>query len=102
MKLLTTILALLITILSVLPCCPGGNCDSEKAIVEHAAPDSHPSEGKVCSPFYSCAACTGFTWEVQATVAVPFQITTPSFYKHYPAAFISSFHHSIWQPPRMG
>ncbi|MFD2513478.1 DUF6660 family protein [Pontibacter locisalis] len=102
MKVLTTILALLIGIISVLPCCPTDSCTDEKSITEQNAPDDHTQEGEVCSPFYSCAACIGFTLAGPSIAEAVFEATKPLVYTRQPASFFSSFHHAIWQPPKIG
>ncbi|WP_394333085.1 DUF6660 family protein [Pontibacter chinhatensis] len=98
MKVLTIILALLVVMLSVSPCCITDNCATE---VKTEQADSHEDEADVCSPFYSCSSCLGFT--LTDFTAKPASPSTPShsLFAEFRQGFFPQYYHSIWQPPRL-
>lgn len=99
MKFLTVILALLVIVLSVMPCCFEDACATDEVLTEQT--DSHDIDAEACSPFYSCAACIGFTvsdFAVERTIPVTY-ITKPiAIFKQ---DYLTPFPHAIWQPPKV-
>ncbi|MBF8962159.1 hypothetical protein I0P70_02780 [Pontibacter sp. FD36] len=89
---------MLIVTLSVSPCCITDNCATE---VKTEKTDSNEDEADVCSPFYSCSSCIGFT--LTCFTAEPVSLSTPShnLFTEYRQEFFHKYYHSIWQPPKL-
>ncbi|WP_114782411.1 DUF6660 family protein [Botryobacter ruber] len=99
MKYLTLLLALLVITLSVMPCCVAEECSEEEVTTEHA--DNHDSDADLCSPFYSCAACIGFTVSsFSIAIAAP-PADVSIYFVRYRQRLFSQFHQVIWQPPKI-
>ncbi|WP_317125610.1 DUF6660 family protein [Rufibacter latericius] len=100
MKAFAIILALLVFTLSVSPCCATDNCADEVANTEQK--DTRSDDSGLCSPFYTCAACLGFT--LPGLAYEPSILLIPTL--NYPAGVklgvFSQFPPSIWQPPKVG
>ena len=96
-KLFVFILALIVIAASSVPCCPADGCADE---VAQTSSGQVPLEKGTCSPFFSCAGCSGFV-----NVAKPIQIAGPATERtvHYEKTIafnISSYSSSFFQPPR--
>jgi hypothetical protein len=100
-KILVLFLASLILYLTVAPCCPQDNCADEATPAHAAEPESDTPETEPCSPFYSCAGCTGFVlfsfWlETRPAVLVP----TPPYTDYQISSSVAPLP-TIWQPPKL-
>ncbi|MCC9166359.1 DUF6660 family protein [Pontibacter harenae] len=101
MKVLTVILAILVVALSVSPCCLTENCSDDEVKTEGT--DNHAKDVDVCSPFYSCSACIGFTVSSHSFEPVTVALLLDNYnLADYQQRFFSQFHHAIWQPPKVG
>lgn len=100
-KVLTVILALLVVVLSVAPCCVNDNCTNEE--VTAGQRDSHKKDVELCSPFYSCSSCIGFTW-THHHVEEPATLLSQGIihFAEYKQSSFIPYHHAIWQPPKVG
>ncbi|WP_367615749.1 DUF6660 family protein [Pontibacter vulgaris] len=99
MKVLTIILALLVVTLSVSPCCITDGCASDDAKTEQS--ENHKEDSDICSPFYSCSTCIGFTFsDYSVEPATFFQHKTIHF-ADYRQSMFPPFYNSFWQPPRL-
>ena len=99
MRITGIIILLIITLAGTFyPCCINDGCSSEeKSLTDHKT-EKQP-EGN-CSPFFSCASCSGFTHAVKTiSLKVPerhINIEHPITQEVIISSYISSF----WQPPR--
>jgi hypothetical protein len=63
--------------------------------------DDNDKDCGTCSPFFTCAGCSGFTATIEN---VTFDINT-SFSSHrytgYVLSSISDVHYDFWQPPKL-
>ncbi|MFT2008686.1 DUF6660 family protein [Pontibacter sp. 13R65] len=99
MKVIPIILALLVTVLSVMPCCISENCEIDSIKTEHT--DDHSPKAELCSPFYSCSACIGFTLLNCFLDPANFQLNLkPQFAEYKPNSF-PQIYLSFWQPPKL-
>ncbi len=82
-----------------MPCCFDDACATEDTLTEQT--DNHDNDAEVCSPFYSCAACIGFTVsDVEVERMVPVLQTDKPFVVSK-QVYLPPFHHAIWQPPKI-
>jgi hypothetical protein len=89
-------------VLSVLPCSDDANCnqDNVEQIADHS---DHEHEEDTCTPFCVCTCCGS----VGFTVSIPFFDIQIEKYEitqsviSYDPHFISSYHYSFWQPPKI-
>jgi hypothetical protein len=98
-KIAIAILALLVTALSVIPCCAFDGAEERACLNDQHS--EHQHECSVCSPFFSCATCPGFTISTPKYVlpdkpALPVKVL--SLYSNY---FASSYFSKFWQPPKL-
>jgi hypothetical protein len=94
------ILAVMVAALSVIPCCAFDGTEEQKACVE-AEHAQHEHECSVCSPFFSCSTCPGFTFAT-LKVALAVAVKMPSkVFNLYSEKFTSSYFNSFWQPPKI-
>lgn len=98
MKGLSVILAVLVAVLSVMPCCVDKGCDVTEVATEQR--DNHAEEAAACSPFYSCAACVGFTIAGSFVGPVTFLIKPISQAPAYTLYLLPHPLYTIWQPPK--
>jgi hypothetical protein len=97
-KYLSIILALYVLLLSIKPCLGDDNDTSVKT-----EQSSHQDKdcNDVCSPFFICGTCSGFTLNISLVnfSATPFFIE--SNYPDYKQSSLSEVFISIWQPPKI-
>ncbi|CAM3287985.1 hypothetical protein FLLO111716_01120 [Flavobacterium longum] len=104
MKLFVIILSFYFTALSALPCADGDNitATAKKEITnqeKHA--DDHQD---LCSPFCVCACCGTYMLNYAPTlpfVAKPKSQVVTQAASLYKSTLVSSYQHSIWQPPQL-
>ncbi|WP_460556884.1 DUF6660 family protein [Ferruginibacter profundus] len=105
MKILAFIMALMVLVLSCVPCMDGafamknGNIKAE--ISKSTGNHNEHNDSDNCSPFCTCNCCTGFTFSINT-----FQAGTTVFYAAKTIAFhlpseISNIALPIWQPPQL-
>lgn len=111
MKIVIHIFTIYMIALALVPCGDGGGGIVEilnhLSGVEHehiADHDQHSNDcgDDMCTPFCICSCCSS---TVDVPVELPFQLKSlppkpenkPSFFSN---VLPTSFHHSIWQPPR--
>ncbi|MHA6250276.1 hypothetical protein ACXYMU_20240 [Pontibacter sp. CAU 1760] len=92
-------LAVLVAVLSVMPCCADAGCDVAEVATEQR--DSHEDGAAACSPFYSCAACVGFTIANPQIGLASFLIKPVSQVPAYTLYLIPHPLYAIWQPPKI-
>ncbi len=103
MKWLFILLSVYILVLSVMPCCDGEQTHAEETLRVSAKAHKHDgplAEMEVCSPFFGCHCCTGFTLSLDAiTVSRVAVIDAPQAVLR-PLA-LSSIPTAIWHPPKV-
>jgi hypothetical protein len=102
MKFLAFIMAILVLVMSVMPCADDANamCKAKTEFKEASHQQDNPTS-KVCSPFCQCSCCFGFTI---SHFPSSFTVITATVNKQ-----ISSFLPSeviditlpVWQPPQL-
>lgn len=105
MKLLAVFLAVVTLFLSVSPCCGNDNqaiTNGADDHCEHTDDEREPcGEEGLCSPFYACGSCSGFTLS-QSAMAIPLgeplRNVVPAMYREFTPkdVFFLSF-----KPPRI-
>jgi hypothetical protein len=101
MKIGGLLLALLVILLSSIPCCTFEECEDE--VGEKHSQQEIPGDCEdACSPFLNCNGCAGFT--VQFTPEENSEIfnnpsnkTTPQYRQRIPGGIIRP----VWQPPQL-
>ncbi len=111
----TFILSVIVLALSLMPCCayvmPAEQeqscvtakkncCGLEKQDVP-GCEDENEATSKMCSPFYACGACAGFTFH---QFSVAFKINTPDLGRNHlilDEDFDSEYFNKKWQPPKI-
>jgi hypothetical protein len=101
MKIGGSILALLVILLSSIPCCTFEGCEDELG-EKHSQQEIPGDCEDSCSPFLNCNGCAGFTIkdapeEDSATVNSPSNKTTSHLRQWIPGGIIQA----IWQPPQL-
>lgn len=103
MKIGGSILAVLVFLLTVIPCCSFDDCEAEAgAGSQMELADDHSTNDcdSSCSPFLNCGGCAGF---VLTSDDFEFTATPPSIPQiptYYSARITGEVDLSIWQPPR--
>lgn len=101
MKIGGFILALLVTFLSVFPCCTSDECGDEGVIENQHQEVPNENEGS-CSPFLNCGSCAGFTAQTtQEENGIDDNLPVDKTTAHYPHRVTSEVINNIWQPPRL-
>ncbi|WP_207511939.1 hypothetical protein [Longitalea luteola] len=102
MKKLLTFLLLIVTIAgAIIPCCMADECDNKTSASHQPHPTDNEEKGN-CSPFFACGTCAHAV-EIISRVS----ITLPEYavrttYYHFYVEKLSSYHPSLFQPPRVG
>jgi hypothetical protein len=98
-RFLAFILAFIVAIASLTPCCDEGEQGEETAIAGKQQ-DHEEEDGCSCSPFYACATCPGFISTAQPIIIpAPAEYQPSWFIKDLPY-FPSTYTSTPWQPPR--
>lgn len=101
MKIGGFILALLVTFLSIIPCCTFDECGDEGAIEDQHKEAPGESEGS-CSPFLNCGSCAGFTAQTtHEDNSLDYNLPIDKTAAHYPYRVTGEVINNIWQPPRL-
>jgi hypothetical protein len=96
--LFTVILLLIVAAASLAPCCVYDHCadNPETTTKGH----SKKPEGN-CSPFFACASCSGFVWEIRLPCVLSPATTFIKHYKKEQTSQSQPVYPSFWQPPRV-
>jgi hypothetical protein len=98
MKSISFLLAFYVLLCAAIPCCADDEC---AASIKTATEKTGECKG-VCSPFFACGNCCGFSINAQQFTLVPIVIAEkPSYAEIYVFPY-SSYLNSFWQPPRLG
>lgn len=108
-RLIASILAILVLVLSCIPCDDAGaaahSTGSVTQVAEKSRNGSCPVEGHAdhCSPFCACACCTGATLPqvLGVPVAPVIEWQSPVYAAHLPVR-IQRLAFAVWQPPQLG
>jgi len=103
-KIAYIILALFVFILSVKPCCADDTCnDSDRTVTTEHAHDQQPENdcGTDCCLFNNCGSSGGFIFSTASFSIIPSTIQLAKQGSVYYSSFLSVFHPSIWQPPKV-
>ncbi len=111
MKLINTILALYVLVLSCIPCSdeteqilPAYSSSYIHTSNTHSGHNHHNESCDLCSPFCICACCGGFGFEPKQIILKELLLADfPSdrnYYTFYDS-FSSNFYGNIWQPPKI-
>lgn len=108
MRLTAAILAILILILSCLPCAdmeampvsnPGTNSTLSIPGNEHS---QNHDDIDLCSPFCHCACCAGFSiMQTPAILPQRIEVATSSLYVDFSSAEVIEISLPVWQPPQL-
>ncbi len=100
MKTLLVILLLIVNITgTIVPCCPGDDCNNETSALNDQHPQDNEDKGN-CSPFFACGACAH---AIENLAPVSITIQEPAIQTNYCPFFLSelaTYHPSLFQPPR--
>jgi hypothetical protein len=83
--------------LSVTPCCAFDDCRQD-----HTSATTEQADNGVCSPFFSCTTCPGFTSTASSPVIVagkPVYDNKP--FSRYFNRFTACYFGKFWQPPKI-
>ncbi|HET9745024.1 MAG TPA: DUF6660 family protein [Chitinophagaceae bacterium] len=100
MKVVSFILAVYLILLFAIPCCSFDNCPEEK-IVQTENHEMEDDDCGNCSPFFSCAGCSGVTHSYSNTY---FEMIPQDPINQYTGFILSStpdVHYDFWQPPKL-
>jgi hypothetical protein len=117
-KILTICIMLLVSALSLVPCCaPGAEvsndlsvsassdcCNSSKCEKDSDQKQEHESEDNgcgSCSPFFACGSCPGFTFQAIDLSLSHIDLTASVSYSSYEVRVYSEYFNKKWQPPKI-
>lgn len=105
MRFFTFIMAIMVLVLSCIPCAEAeaiaSKNESKTLHIKKSDTQNLPFTSDICSPFCSCSSCLGFP--ITTTVSPSFSLLYTFGQKIYNAFYpqvISSISLSIWQPPK--
>ncbi|MEO9894317.1 DUF6660 family protein [Aurantibacter sp.] len=110
MKYISFLLAIYILALAIRPCCEDSNCTEDDSYQTTQVTDNHFNQDNdenkehkgICSPFYACGNCVGFTFTTVNFSLTPDEVLSTNLVSIYNPSFFSEFHIAIWQPPKIG
>ncbi|WP_205508755.1 hypothetical protein [Longitalea arenae] len=100
MKKCLVLLLLIVTMTgTIIPCCMADDCNTKNSALHKPHPADNEEKGN-CSPFFACGTCS----HAIETIS-PVSITLPEYavrttYYHFYVAQLSTYHPSLFQPPR--
>jgi hypothetical protein len=90
---------IIVAVAAFTPCCMLDNCQDD-LVTKQDAQKKTTSEG-VCSPFFACASCHGFTTTVHP-ITIPAPVVCHQQYFNADFNYISAAYTiTPWQPPRI-
>lgn len=102
-KSISFIIAVYVLLLATVPCYLEDKCLKQSNHTEQSQGDQDEQGcSDCCSPFLSCGTCSGFTFPVLSFSLKASIIISKKNISVYDQSFISEFHSSIWQPPKIG
>ena len=101
-KIISFIIAFYVLLLATVPCYLEDKCLSQSNHTEQSQ-DDQDEQGcsDCCSPFLSCGTCSGFTFPLLSFSLKACIVLSKKSISIYDQSFISEFHSSIWQPPKI-
>jgi hypothetical protein len=102
MKLFTSIFALYVLVLTVMPC-PDLCSYNPKTLTESikTSPNSTDNGIDQCSPFCTCSCCASTVLDQNTSFSFSCFIFSGEKFSDFNPDFVSSFYTSIWQPPKL-
>ncbi len=116
MKFFCYCLALIVTGLSINPCCEPSIaieqakvCHSEKVTKDRCCSDNQDENSEsednncnFCSPFFTCGTCSGFT-NISQTISLQlFKVSLKQVHQDYEEKTLTDYFNKMWQPPKIG
>ncbi|MGA9639607.1 hypothetical protein [Flavobacterium sp.] len=80
------------------------NCDDSSTVSKTEQEHHKDSCNSICSPFFSCGTCVGFTFPSGNFFVVPennFTFIETHLVSTYTPQLQSQFNRAIWQPPKI-
>lgn len=100
MKIGGLLLALLVILLSSIPCCTFEECDEE--LTEHSPKEIPGNCEENCSPFLNCNGCTGFTFQENPENKNQIFLSPSVMVISHPQEWIQGgVTPQVWQPPQV-
>jgi hypothetical protein len=114
-KVLSWLLILLVSGLSLVPCCDpampsaaeknkASSCCAEKTCGEEkkdANSSDHENSCSSCSPFFVCGTCVGFVFNSQSFNLQRIYASAGLSYSRYNVRINSEYFNQQWQPPKI-
>jgi len=101
MKLIAFILSAYLLFLFAVPCCSFDNCAEEKT-AQQSEHKKDAGDCGSCSPFFTCAGCSGFTVSVSEINSDLVSFASDSQYANYVVSSMPEVDYDFWQPPKIG
>ena len=99
MKIIGFILAVYLILLSGVPCCGFDNCSGDKT--EQSNDHQPKNDCGNCSPFFSCAGCTGFTFTIDPISFQPNTSFNSKIFTGYIESEVPDIPYDFWRPPKI-
>jgi hypothetical protein len=101
MKTGSFIAAVLVLLLTLIPCCSFDNCEAEIGANDiHIEESSSEECDHSCSPFLNCGNCTGFVVYSSGFNTTEFAVVSKLMPVDYISGNTNEVIPAIWQPPR--
>jgi hypothetical protein len=102
MKVICFILSLYVILLSTIPCCFDNEVKDDVKIAQDLgkSPVSEDCNADICSPFFSCAACSGVIFILSNFDVKSYPDLRGSKLLFYKTPYFDHFFVKIWQPPQ--
>jgi len=93
------VLLIIVAVGVFVPCCITDNCEANQDLTSKN--QNHPLKSpSACSPFFSCASCSGFVASVKVAQLSFSQTVHLKHYERTNSFLLSSYAQSFWQPPQ--
>ena len=100
MKVIAFILSSYLLFLFAVPCCSFDNCPEEKT--QQADHKKGDGDCGTCSPFFTCAGCSGFIVTVSEINSDLITFFSCNQYADYIVSSMLDVEYDFWQPPKLG
>ncbi|WP_420831802.1 DUF6660 family protein [Polluticoccus soli] len=102
MRYLASFMAILVILLSCVPCADGITISSSVASTQGASHEHHEDSADLCSPFCQCACCASFSLMTEP-VSIPDMVIAKEqpVYQEALESIIRKMSIPIWQPPQL-